>query len=316
MARAVHGFAFSPGGSSLRGALRFPLRAAILSRSVIKTTSSSRLRALGRFWRWQIERRSGDGPVVVDFGQGGLLAVPRWSQIGGMIVATGSHEPLHTAFLDRLVRSGDVFVDVGANIGFYAIRYAVAGARVVAFEPTERAAEATSTSARLAGVSDRVRVEGCALADEDGEAWFSDSDDVGNGLAGLGEGRRVTLHRLDTLASQIPDPDRGGLTVLKVDAEGADIRVLAGAHQFIEDKQPVIMVEAWDGGHDLLQLLTGQGYEAFLATPDGLAPLRESFWQANVIAVSRDRRCSVQERLAAAPPAPLTSPQVVRWRDR
>ena len=46
-----------------------------------------------------------------------------------------SKEPDTLDWIDRMVRPGDVFYDVGANIGVYALYAAAAGARVYAFEP-------------------------------------------------------------------------------------------------------------------------------------------------------------------------------------
>jgi hypothetical protein len=59
---------------------------------------------------------------------GTKLACPSWSKIAGAWVSIGAHEP-ELFFVADSVREGDVFVDVGANIGVYAVTAALRGAR-------------------------------------------------------------------------------------------------------------------------------------------------------------------------------------------
>lgn len=309
---AAHRFGFSVPQSPAQALACLPVRGILLSRMVLREAGSARLRAILRFWCWHLVRRTSDRPVLVDLGAS-RFALPRWSQIGAMIIATGSHEPAETSFLDRLVRPGDAFIDVGANIGFYSVRCAVAGAIVAAFEPTTRAADAIDVNAALAGVGHRVRVERCAIADDDGEAWFCDGGDVGNALGSSGSGRLVPVRRLDSLAGAIAAPMAHGITVLKVDAEGADLRVLEGAKRFIDSRRPILLVEAWDGGRDLRALLERIGYSAFVARPSGIVPLDRWFWQANVIGIPSELLALVRERLEDAVPQALRPPLVLSW---
>jgi hypothetical protein len=56
------------------------------------------------------------------------------------LVGTGLTERNDSLFAIDLLRPGDLFVDVGANIGFYTLIAARRGAQVEAFEPTDEAA--------------------------------------------------------------------------------------------------------------------------------------------------------------------------------
>lgn len=91
--------------------------------------------AIGRFFRWQVASRLLPGPFIIPFVGGTSLVVER-----GMTDATGDyyrglHEFEDMAFVLHALRSGDLFVDVGANIGSYSILAASTGASVIAFEP-------------------------------------------------------------------------------------------------------------------------------------------------------------------------------------
>lgn len=210
-------------------------------------------RSVVRYWRWQLGRRVRGGDLELELNpQKVRLRVPACSQIGGMIVANGSHEPSETWLFTRTLKPGDVFYGVGANIGLCTL-LAADGARVVAFEPDGRAGQSLRRNVALAGVGDRIEVRVVALADFDGEASFTTGLEVGNHLlarAVTGDTATVTVSRLDTLAafSRLPLPPPGSLTFLKVDAEGHDLEVLHGAKALLRQHSPVVMVETWAGG--------------------------------------------------------------------
>jgi len=88
-----------------------------------------------RYFQWQIRSRL-QQDVVVDWIEGTKLVVRN-----GMTGATGNiycglHEYARMSFVLHLLRHGDLFVDVGANIGSYTILASgVCGARTVAIEP-------------------------------------------------------------------------------------------------------------------------------------------------------------------------------------
>src|SRR4051812_48596523 len=98
--------------------------------------AGSKVSALGRVARWQVASRLLAGPFSLPFVEGASLLVSR-----GMTGATGNwycglHEPTDMAFVLHLLRPGDHFLDVGANIGSYTVLAAGAvGARVTSVEP-------------------------------------------------------------------------------------------------------------------------------------------------------------------------------------
>lgn len=144
----------------------------------------------------------------------------------------GIWEPYETALLRAFLKPGDVFVDVGANIGYFAVIAADAvGARgrVIAFEPDPDNYRLLRHNARLNGFEHRIETVCAGLSDGAGEsALYLSEDNLGDHriFAG-GDGRRsvpVRLYRgCDFLASR---PRR--LDLVKIDTQGAEYRVLAG----------------------------------------------------------------------------------------
>ncbi len=99
-----------------------------------------RVRALLRFAIWQIQSRL-RSDVVFNWIGGSKLIVRK-----GMTGTTGNiycglHEYADMSFVLHLLRPGDLFLDVGANIGSYTIlASAVCGADTIAVEPDKTTA--------------------------------------------------------------------------------------------------------------------------------------------------------------------------------
>jgi FkbM family methyltransferase len=159
------------------------------------------------------------------------------------------------AALCRSVESGDVVVDAGANTGVYALAVAATrpDASVVAFEPSPTVVEQCRTNVRANGFEDRVDVRAVGLGSEAGEATFyrSTYDELGSFNAGnagaweasVEEAVSVPVATVDGLVAdgEMPPPDH-----LKVDVEGFEHEVLAGARETLRRHRPVVYLEVHD----------------------------------------------------------------------
>lgn len=158
-------------------------------------------------------------------------------------------------YLDRL-KEGDVFVDVGANIGFFSVYAAQRGAIVFAVEPAEDVIDVLSQNIVDNGVADRVTLICCALYDSttelginpDWKDWVPTADgkidyekSPNSGGLSLVKGTGYKAYPLDQY--RIPR-----ISLLKIDTQGADLRVLLGASETIYRCRPVVCFEFEDGG--------------------------------------------------------------------
>jgi FkbM family methyltransferase len=105
----------------------------------------------------------------------------------------GLHEPEETGFVLHLLRPGDVFCDVGANVGSYTVLAMSRGATVHAFEPGPRAMNWLRQNIELNTESGRAHAHLIALSDNCGTALFVSTKDTENRLSADGDATvRVT----------------------------------------------------------------------------------------------------------------------------
>lgn len=153
------------------------------------------------------------------------------------------YEPETSALFELLVADGDVFVDVGANWGWYSLLIASRPGfkgSIHAFEPFPDTFQDLKGAVRDAALDHVVTCHDLALADTVGTSTMGFSDGFQSGLARLGEANGVTI-RMATLDSlDLPAPD-----VIKIDAEDHEIEVLRGAAATIKRARPFVVVENW-----------------------------------------------------------------------
>ena len=162
-----------------------------------------RTRAVFNLWAWQAWRRVLKQPLLVELQTGAKILCPTWSALAGSWVSIGVHEA-ELFFTADVVREHDTFLDVGANVGVYAVTAARRGARVVAFEPTESARQTIVQNAALNGVSERIVASQFALSDYDGSAYFTVGAEVGNHLVeDRSQGQPVEVRKLDSCLHEL-----------------------------------------------------------------------------------------------------------------
>jgi len=227
------------------------------------------LRALSGFVRWQLGSRLVPGPVLVPFVEGTqIFARPGLAGATGTVYV-GLHDFEDMAFLLHLLRPGDRFADIGANVGTYSILAAgVVGADVTAFEPAPAALKWLKLNALINGIGDRMDVREVALGRQPGQVAFTKELDTVNHVAvathGQSQAEATTIVPVDTLDHVLGATPP---TLLKLDVEGFEREVLEGGSQTLRSKALLAVIIEINGsgaryGHsdaDIDRALTSAG---------------------------------------------------------
>jgi FkbM family methyltransferase len=143
----------------------------------------------------------------------------------------GLHEFAEMGFALHLLRPNDLFLDVGANIGSYTILAAgLCRARAIAFEPDHDTARVLRRNIAINQLNALADVRELALGEVPGHVTFTAGLDTMNRVAGPDDKgtQEVPMARLDDI------PDAARPTLIKLDVEGFEERVLLGATRTLE----------------------------------------------------------------------------------
>lgn len=177
---------------------------------------------------------------------------------------------------ERHLERGDLFVDVGANVGLYSIFAAELGAHVVAVEPQADLIGFLKENLRLNNYE--AETHQVALSNQPGHGFLGGGADSSQHALTVAEtGLPV---RVDTLDAIIGDRVVAGL---KIDVEGAERFVLAGGKRALSEGRIRMIQLEWNRASErnfgesrimLEDLLRAQGYRFSRPSPDGtLYPL-------------------------------------------
>ncbi len=209
-------------------------------------------------------------------------------------------------FVRDFLRPGDVFIDVGANVGVYSLLAAgIRGVDVWAFEPSSEAAGRLRENVELNRLSSTIRVVQAAVGAVPGEAELTTGKDTVNKLADTqDDGQALTEPvKVVSLDDAIAAETAASVRLLKVDVEGFEEPVLKGCKRVLETAGPVLIIEPNDPAA-LASLLAPIGYRPYTYDPRA-KQLGASPWSGgrgnNVIAVKNTE--FVETRLAERRPS-------------
>ena len=239
--------------------------------------------AVRRWVKWQIGSRLVPGPVAVNFvNQTMLLVEPGMTGATGNVY-TGLHEFHDMAFALHLLRSDDLFVDVGANIGSYTVLAASVGAKSISIEPIKNAFDHLMRNVHLNDISSRVDARQIGISSSSGTLKFTNGLDTVNHVV---NGKEHT--QSGTCEVQVEPLDKviAGLkpVLIKIDVEGFEKQVIGGASKALaEDSLLAVIMELNGSGsrydHDESELYTRMLAHGF--TPCSYEPYERRLNQLN-----------------------------------
>lgn len=238
------------------------------------TTAMPRIRGRGLLLRVidALQRVGVAAPIVI--GEEAVRVEHGSDFVARSVMYRGAWEPEETALLRSLTPRGGVFLDVGANIGYFTLlasRWVGVEGRVYAMEPVKETFGRLTRNLALNGVTN-VRAFQLGAARIPATAEIALASDAGHAhlVTGSDARGRVETVALTTIDDLVASEGFERLDVIKVDVEGADFEVLRGAGETLSRFRPVVLMEvellARFGASvdDVKRFFHGLGYETQL----------------------------------------------------
>jgi FkbM family methyltransferase len=245
----------------------------------------ARIRALLRLARFQVRSRLLHQRTLARLGtQSSIWAYPFRHAASKVVYANPPDHPEMLVW-QRVLRRGDIFVDVGANIGSYTILAGELGAEVIAFEPASDTFALLTENVALNGYP--VQTVQAAAGSVCGTARFTNGRDCVNHLDPEGDVETAVV----TVDSVINDRTVAGM---KIDVEGFEIEVLRGCERALSEGRIRLIQLEWNStsqsatGADrrpVAELLASFGYQLFRPDEVGnLVAIADTGWGDDVFA--------------------------------
>jgi FkbM family methyltransferase len=204
------------------------------------------------------------------------LTVVEGECVSEAIISYGIYEPALTQAFLKLVKPGQVVVDVGMHLGYFTTLFAVrVGSKgaVHAFEPTPSTREIALHNTRRCP---QVQVHPYALWSSSQELTFQDFGLQWMAFNSLGRPRLdgiqatpKTYQVQTTTLDQFRQSLSRTVALVKIDAESAELEILKGAETLISKDRPILTLEVGDApegstqSRELVSWLSARGYRAW-----------------------------------------------------
>ena len=205
-----------------------------------------KIKSLLIFFKWQLVSRLWDNLLVYQLSQNTKILVKN-----GLIgvtgnIYTGLFEFEDMMFSLHLLEQGDLFIDIGANVGVYSVLLSgEKKANSIAFEPIPDTFRILESNVKLNNLENFVNLYNCGLGNEKKKVKFVSDLDVSNHVSSdqniIGE-NIITVDILTLNDLNISNP-----TLIKIDVEGFELEVLKGANKILEAKGLIAIIIELNG---------------------------------------------------------------------
>ncbi|MDC3234464.1 FkbM family methyltransferase [Candidatus Puniceispirillum sp.] len=185
-----------------------------------------------------------------------------------IIFSSKRREETELRMISRYLADGGVFVDIGANIGYYSLNAALLGAeKVIAIEPNPTILARLNENIALNNLSSKIAVHDVAVGAKRGVAklTIADSDFGSSSIVDHSVGTQhisvATLPLFEILKTEAA----GMATIIKIDIEGMEDRALFPYFEAINPESYPKLIVMEDGinihwERDILSWLLANGY--------------------------------------------------------
>lgn len=170
--------------------------------------------------------------------------------VGNESMEKGTFEPEETYIINKLLNHVDIFINVGANIGYYCGLALSKNKSAIAFEPEPQNLKFLLKNIKANNWGDRIEIYPVAMSNKIGIVdIYGGSTGVSTGASLLPGWANTPSHLVDTIPASTLDlvlGDRliGQKTLVLMDIEGAEFFALQGASRLIrQEPNPIWVIE-------------------------------------------------------------------------
>ncbi len=192
----------------------------------------------------------------------------RQNRVDRKVICGGYEREQYGYLAEKMKERGcDIFLDIGANFGLYAVQVAASGLahQVQAFEPDPRNHAQLQANVYLNRLAARISCHAVALSDRAGTVTFElyPQKSTGQSRVQMAPSQEVGVEAISVTAARLDDtlPAQGQRVFMKIDVEGHEKEMLQGAMRTLRDNDCFLQIEAWPGKEAALEeQMRGMGY--------------------------------------------------------
>jgi len=194
------------------------------------------LKVLSRFCNAEIINNWLGYPFLVSHQFGALLIVEKGHHATRSHYFFGVQDFEDELFAIHFLREGELFIDIGANLGIFSIMVgSTTGARVIAVEPSPSSTRVFKRHIALNDLGDRITLIEAAAGDRNDAAFIKNSVDMDNFVVvsdvDLSSGMaKIPMICIDDVI------DANAPCVMKMDVEGFEMQALKGATKLLNNQ--------------------------------------------------------------------------------
>ena len=160
----------------------------------------------------------------------------------------GYYEKELAIMLKKILRANDVFLDIGANIGYFSLLAAnnLPSVKVISFEPVNELFQKLNENISLNNIKNITTVNAAVgEINEEKEMFLSAHDNLGMSSfqqPGNYTGKKEKVKVL-TIDDWFKTSGLSSIDLIKLDVEGSELAALKGMKEVLQKQRPVVIVE-------------------------------------------------------------------------
>lgn len=177
------------------------------------------------------------------------------SYVTKLLYWNGANSFEYTPVFKKLITSCNVFIDIGANTGYYSLMAPMINKKIEvhSFEPAQGPLHYLIKNVAINKLEKRISVHPIALSEKSGTMNFYEVRNkkysyLPHNLGGVGslmhdESKTAYSVKIETLDSFFNEKSISAIDLIKIDTEGTENLILEGAEKVIQKFQPIIICE-------------------------------------------------------------------------